>query len=95
MTRGPYQWIGFYMIGTSDMKELTTPNSKFKESEVKNVKIIFLTVSQNSEESIYVGVCYWKSWLIADWKETPTHGFSCELWKDFKNTYFEELSSCK
>ena len=46
------------MIETSDMKELTTPNNKFKESEVKNVKIIFLTVSQNSEETIYVGVSY-------------------------------------
>ena len=32
---GPYQWIGFYMIGTSFMKELTTLNSKFTESEVK------------------------------------------------------------
>ena len=32
---GPYQWIGFYMIGTSVMKEVTTLNSKFTKSEVK------------------------------------------------------------
>ena len=32
---GPYQWIGFSVIGTSIMKELTTLNSKFTESVVK------------------------------------------------------------
>ena len=108
---GPYSWTGFYMIGTSVMKELTTLSNKFTESEVKkeskfslsrnfdftclhfniyeylkwlekqiwlintcditdmfknteagvprwSVKMVFLTVSQNSQESIYVGVSY-------------------------------------
>ena len=32
---GLYQWTGFYVIGTSVMKELTTLNNKFTESEVK------------------------------------------------------------
>ena len=32
---GPYPWTGFYMIGTSVMKELTTLSNKFTESEVK------------------------------------------------------------
>ena len=54
--------------------------------------MVLLTVPQNSQEHIYVGVSYWKSnRLLADLKETPTQVFSYELWKVFKNTYFEEL----
>ena len=45
-----------------------------------SVKMVFLTVSQNSQETFYVGVSYLKSSrLLADLKETPTQVFSCEL----------------
>ena len=86
--RGPCQWIGFYMIGTSVMKELTTLNSKFTESEVKTVqicsinteagvprrslKMVFWTVSQNSQENHLCGSLLLKSSrLLADYKESP------------------------
>ena len=32
---GPYQWNSFYIVGTSVMKELTTLNNRFTESEAK------------------------------------------------------------
>ena len=32
---GPYQWNSFYIVVTSVMKELTTLNNRFTESEVK------------------------------------------------------------
>ena len=38
MTEVPINGYGFYMIGTSVMKELTTLKSKFTESEVKKEK---------------------------------------------------------
>ena len=57
-----------------------------------SVKIIFLKVSYNSQESTYVGVSFSKnSAPQADLKETPTQVLSCEFCKIFKNNYFEEL----
>ena len=55
-----------------------------------SVKKVFLTVSQNLQETIYVGVSYEKI-LLADWKQTPTQVFPCEFWQVIKNTYFEDL----
>ena len=57
-----------------------------KNDVFKRLKM-FLRVLQNSQESICVGVSFWKNRMI---KKTLTQVFSCEFCKIFKNTYFDE-----
>ena len=48
-------------------------------------------ISQILQENTFVGVSFKKlTGLELYWKETPTQVFSSEIFKIFKNTYFEE-----
>ena len=79
--------IRFSVIKIMFCKYRTSRSKLLCKNDVfKRVKM-FLKLSQNSQESICVGVSFWYNRLI---KKTPTQVFSCEFCKIFKNTYFKE-----